>query len=94
MEGYRRRRRHEVPRQWLTQVTVQPWRAANYRQSPEGQGPTVPGGYASGRSRRGTYGNMQAYVRHAGADLTPPLDWRHPEIAHPADRLPSDQSCR
>jgi len=48
---------------------------------------------ASGRVRRGTYGNVQIYVRDAGVDLTPSLAEHHPEIASPADALPTEQSC-
>jgi hypothetical protein len=47
----------------------------------------------SGTFRRGTYGNVQAYVRRNGQDVTTPLTRHHTEIAHPTDRLPSDQSC-
>jgi molybdopterin/thiamine biosynthesis adenylyltransferase len=48
---------------------------------------------ASGRVRRGTFGNVQIYVREDGVDLTPSLACHHPEIAKPADVLPTDQSC-
>jgi molybdopterin/thiamine biosynthesis adenylyltransferase len=47
----------------------------------------------SGTFRRGTYGNVQAYVRRCGQDASPPLTHLHPEIANPSDRLPSEQSC-
>jgi hypothetical protein len=47
----------------------------------------------SGAVRRGTYGNVQAYVRHFGRDITPALTHHHPEIAHPADRLPTERNC-
>ena len=46
-----------------------------------------------GKELRGTYGNCQIYVRQDGRDLTPPLTQNHPEIAEPADRLPTDRSC-
>lgn len=48
---------------------------------------------ASGRVLRGTFGNVQAFVRRDGADVTPALTHMHPEISNPADRLPTDQSC-
>lgn len=47
----------------------------------------------TGLSRRGTFGNVQAYVRRGGESLTPSLAEHHPEIATPLDRLPTDQSC-
>jgi hypothetical protein len=51
------------------------------------------GSDSSGMTRRGTYGNVQAFVRRNGRNLTAPLTMNHPEIAHPADRSPADQSC-
>lgn len=48
---------------------------------------------AQGRQLRGTYGNVQLYVRSAGKDLTPSLAQFHPEIAQPADKHPADKSC-
>lgn len=48
---------------------------------------------STGTFRRGTYGNCQVYVRHGGEDMSPSLTQYHPEIADPADRLPTDQSC-
>jgi hypothetical protein len=48
---------------------------------------------SSGTVRRGTFGNVQAYVRHDGKDLSYPLIRNHPEIEHPADRLPTDLNC-
>jgi len=48
---------------------------------------------SSNKSRRGTYGNCQIYVRRHGEDLSPSLVRYHPEIEHPADRLPTDMSC-
>lgn len=50
-------------------------------------------GIEGGVSRRGTYANVQVYVRRAGRDLTPPLTRWHPEIAEPADRLPTEPHC-
>ncbi len=44
--------------------------------------------------RRGTYGNVQVAWRRDGAWRTPSLSRFHPEIAHPADRVPSEASCQ
>lgn len=48
---------------------------------------------ANGKVRRGTFGNVQVYLRRDGADLSPSLDRYHPEIARPADKNPADASC-
>lgn len=48
---------------------------------------------ARGRVRRGSYGNVQIYVRRLGQDVTHALTWQHPEIENPADRPPNEQSC-
>jgi hypothetical protein len=48
---------------------------------------------SSGQHLRGTYGNVQAYLRRKGEDVTPSLVAFHPEIGNPADRLPTDLSC-
>jgi hypothetical protein len=48
---------------------------------------------SSGRFRRGTWGTCQTFIRRDGKDLSPSLTEFHPEIEHPADKLPSDQSC-
>jgi molybdopterin/thiamine biosynthesis adenylyltransferase len=48
---------------------------------------------STGLQRRGTYGNVQIFWRSKGKNVTPNLARYHPEIAQPADRLPSDQSC-
>jgi hypothetical protein len=42
---------------------------------------------------RGTYGNVQVYLRRDGKDLTVPLTRFHPEIANPKGKLPTDASC-
>jgi hypothetical protein len=42
---------------------------------------------------RGTYGNVQVYLRRDGRDLTVPLTRFHPEIANPRGKLPTDASC-
>jgi len=46
-----------------------------------------------GPARRGTFGNVQVYRRRGGKDLDPALTRYHPEIARPADKLPTDLSC-
>jgi hypothetical protein len=48
---------------------------------------------SSGTFARGTYGNVQIYVRLHGNDITPSLVEHHLEIANPVDHLPSDLSC-
>jgi hypothetical protein len=48
---------------------------------------------SSGRPQRGTCGNVQIQIRCEGRDATPPLFAYHPEIAEPADALPTDESC-
>lgn len=48
---------------------------------------------SSGTHRRGTYGNVQVFVRRGGRDLSPSLACYHPEIATPRDVLPSEASC-
>lgn len=48
---------------------------------------------SSGKVRRGTFGNVQAYVREDGSEATSPLTHYHPEIESPADKLPTDVSC-
>lgn len=48
---------------------------------------------ASGAVRRGTYGNAQIYVRQRGKEITHSLTKFHPEIAKPADKLPTDLHC-
>jgi hypothetical protein len=42
---------------------------------------------------RGTYGNVQIYVRQGGRDVTAPLTRFHPEIANPKGKLPTEASC-
>jgi hypothetical protein len=41
----------------------------------------------------GTFGNVQAYVRSDGRNVTNPLSAFHPEIARPADRVPNARGC-
>jgi molybdopterin/thiamine biosynthesis adenylyltransferase len=48
---------------------------------------------SSGMVLRGTYGNVQIYLRRQGQDASPSLVRYHPEIREPADRLPTDKSC-
>ncbi len=47
----------------------------------------------SGRAVHGTYGNVQVHIRRDGCDQTPSLFAYHPEIATPADQLPTSASC-
>lgn len=54
----------------------------------DGVGPDSSGVY-----RRGTFGNVQAYLRRDGRDLCPSLAAYHPEIARPADHLPAKANC-
>jgi hypothetical protein len=42
---------------------------------------------------RGTYGNVQVYLRRDGRDVTAPLTRFHPEIANPKGKLPTEASC-
>ena len=42
---------------------------------------------------RGTYGNVQVYLREDCTDLTAPITQYHPEIANPADKSPHELSC-
>ena len=48
---------------------------------------------SGGVVRRGTYGNVQIYIRKGGKDVTPPLDAYHPEIKDPKDKLPTELNC-
>jgi hypothetical protein len=43
--------------------------------------------------QRGTYGNVQVYLRRAGQDATASLTRFHPEIAKPGQKLPTELSC-
>src|SRR5262249_27732448 len=40
-----------------------------------------------------TYGNVQLYLKRGGGEASPSLTRYHPEIAQPADKLPTDLSC-
>jgi hypothetical protein len=42
---------------------------------------------------RGTYGNVQVYLRQGGRDVTASLTRFHPEIANPKGKAPSDMNC-
>jgi hypothetical protein len=48
---------------------------------------------ATGKTLPGTYGTCQVYIRQNGVDRSPNLSRFHPEIATPADKLPTDRSC-
>jgi hypothetical protein len=43
--------------------------------------------------KTGTFGSVHAYVRLGGRERTNPLSRFHPEIAHPADLLPTALGC-
>lgn len=47
----------------------------------------------SGAGTRGTYGNVQVYMRCEGLDVSPSLTDYHPEIEDPPDEHPDDLSC-
>jgi len=47
----------------------------------------------SGVATRGTYGNVQLYLKGNNHDLTPCLTKYHPEIMHPRDKNPADKNC-
>lgn len=40
-----------------------------------------------------TDGNIQIHIRRGGEEVTPPITYLHPEIAHAQDRNPADMSC-
>ena len=42
---------------------------------------------------RGTYGNVQVYLRREGHDVTASLTRFHPEIANPKGKSPAEMSC-
>jgi hypothetical protein len=48
---------------------------------------------SSGKLRLGTYGNVQIHVRKGGKTLSPRLSKYHPEIKHPADKMPHQKNC-
>lgn len=48
---------------------------------------------STGQVRRGTYGNVQLYLRRNGRELTVPIDQYHPEIATPKDKMPHELNC-
>jgi len=48
---------------------------------------------ADGKVHRGTYGNVQIYIREKGKDRSPSLVKYHPEIGDPKDKHPDDKSC-
>ena len=41
----------------------------------------------------GSFGNVQAYIRKDGRNVTNPISTFHPEIARPADRVPNAPGC-
>jgi len=48
---------------------------------------------ADGNVHRGTYGNVQVFIREKGKDRSPSLVKYHPEIADPKDKHPDEKSC-
>lgn len=48
---------------------------------------------STGEVRTGTYGNCQVFIRRDGVNVTPSLTQYHPEIASPADKLPTHKGC-
>lgn len=46
-----------------------------------------------GRVRRGSYGNVQVFIRKDDKDASPSLTRYHPEIENPTDHHPDDASC-
>ena len=52
----------------------------------------ISGGNDGVEEGRGTYGNVQVYVRAGGRDIRP-VEPLSPEIATPADRSPGEKSC-
>lgn len=48
---------------------------------------------SSGKVRRGTYGNVQIYVRKGGKDRSAQLSQYHPEIKNPTDKMPYELNC-
>ena len=44
-------------------------------------------------SSAGTFGNVMAYWKEGGRDVTSPLTRFHPEIARPTDKAPYELSC-
>jgi hypothetical protein len=45
------------------------------------------------KGKTGTCGNVHVYRREDGRELSNPLSRFHPEVARPADRLPTAQGC-
>ncbi len=43
--------------------------------------------------KTGTFGNVQIHLRSDGRNATNPITEFHPEIAEPADHLPTEQGC-
>jgi hypothetical protein len=50
-------------------------------------------GIEQAKGQDGAYGNVQAFIRAGGHDITNPLTRFHPEIAHPQDKRPDEQGC-
>lgn len=48
---------------------------------------------SGGREQRGTFGNVQIYIRKNGKDVSDDICRMHPEIASPKDKHPDQISC-
>lgn len=48
---------------------------------------------SAGVWQRGSYGNVQVYLRQGDIEESPPLSAFHPEIASPRDQSPAEPSC-
>lgn len=53
----------------------------------------LTGGNEGADTERGTHGNVQAYVRVNGKDISDTITRFHPEIENPKDKLPTELSC-
>ncbi len=51
------------------------------------------GADSSGAVRRGSYGNVQVYIRRGGADVSPSLTAFHKEIDQPTEPSGDDEHC-
>ena len=70
-------------------------KVASQRMSELADGVLISGGNEGiGPGERGTYGNVQVWVREGGIDTAgAPLDRFHPEIANPQDKNPDELDC-
>jgi hypothetical protein len=70
-------------------------RLASRRMAELDDGLLISGGNEGvGPGERGTYGNVQVWIREHGCDVAgAPLEAFHPEIADPADKNPDELGC-